>query len=59
MSEALTRFFAMGGYAVYVWGSFGVFAAVLVWNIVAPRRARNGVMRQLTETDEAAPGDHE
>jgi heme exporter protein D len=59
MSEALMKFIAMGGYALYVWGSFGVFAAVLIWNIVTPRLARASVMRQLTAEDEAAPGDRE
>ena len=59
MSEALMKFIAMGGYALYVWGSFGVFAAVLVWNIVAPRLGRASVMRQLIQDDDAAPGDRE
>ena len=35
-------FVAMGGYGLYVWGSFGVTAAVIaaeVWSIAARRRA--------------------
>ena len=35
-------FFAMGGYGLYVWGSFAVTAAVMlgeVWALVAARRA--------------------
>lgn len=51
MSEALSRFLAMGGYAAYVWGSFGVFAAVLIWNLLTPRMARAGIMRRLSEED--------
>ena len=34
-------FFAMGGYGLYVWGSFGVTAAVLaaeIWSVIARRR---------------------
>ena len=34
-------FFVMGGYGLYVWGSFGVTAAVLaaeVWSLAARRR---------------------
>ena len=34
-------FFAMGGYAFYVWGSYGVAAVLLVaelWLLVARRR---------------------
>ncbi len=35
-------FVAMGGYGLYVWGSFGVTAAVLaaeIWAVAARRRA--------------------
>jgi heme exporter protein D len=35
-------FIAMGGYGLYVWGSFGVTAAVIageIWTIGARRRA--------------------
>jgi heme exporter protein D len=34
-------FFAMGGYGLYVWGSFGVTAAVVaaeIWSVIARRR---------------------
>jgi len=34
----VTDFFAMGGYAWYVWGSYGVTVLVLVAEIVALRR---------------------
>jgi heme exporter protein D len=34
----MTDFFAMGGYAWYVWGSYGVTVLVLVAEIVALRR---------------------
>jgi len=35
------EFLAMGGYARYVWGSYGIFALVMVANVVVPlRRAR-------------------
>jgi heme exporter protein D len=30
----VSEFFAMGGYAWYVWGSYGVTAALLVLEIV-------------------------
>jgi heme exporter protein D len=48
----MSEFFAMGGYAPYVWGSFGAFAVIVVWNLLAPRLARTGVMRQLTAEDD-------
>ncbi|MDO9316400.1 MAG: heme exporter protein CcmD [Burkholderiaceae bacterium] len=36
------EFVAMGGYGLYVWGSFGVTAAVIaaeIWAVAARRRA--------------------
>jgi len=36
-----TEFFAMGGYAFYVWGSYGVAAVLIVaelWLLVTRRR---------------------
>ena len=36
-----SEFFAMGGYALYVWGSYGVTAALIAVEIVAlARRGR-------------------
>jgi heme exporter protein D len=34
----MSDFFAMGGYAWYVWGSYGVTLLVLIMEIVALRR---------------------
>ena len=46
------EFFAMGGYAVYVWGSFGACALVLLLEplLVAKRHAEvlRGLRRQVT-----------
>ncbi len=47
-------FFAMGGYALYVWSSFGVFAAIMVWNIVAPALRRRAVLQQLVDNEDAS-----
>jgi heme exporter protein D len=35
----LQSFFNMGGYAVFVWTSYGLTAFVLVWNWWAARRS--------------------
>jgi heme exporter protein CcmD len=47
----LAEYFAMGGYAVYVWPSLGLVAFALVWNVVAARRlhaaARAEALRRL------------
>lgn len=41
------EFFAMGGYGIYVWGSYGMAALVLVLNIILPLRSRRDVARQV------------
>ena len=40
--NSASEFFAMGGYGLYVWGSFGVTAAVIaaeIWQVAARRKA--------------------
>lgn len=46
----------MGGYAVYVWGSFGAAALVLLWNILTPGLERRSVLRRLGEEAENGSG---
>jgi heme exporter protein D len=43
----MSEFFAMGGYAVYVWPSFLLAAIVLVANIVAPMQQRKRVLTDI------------
>lgn len=47
----LAEFFAMGGYAIYVWPSVGLVLFALVWNVFAARRlhaaARAETLRRL------------
>lgn len=47
-----SEFFAMGGYGLYVWGSFGVTAAALLIEVVLVRRrladTRRILRRELT-----------
>jgi heme exporter protein D len=47
---SLAEFFAMGGYAFYVWGSYGLTAVLLVAEIVAVR-ARLRSARLAAQTD--------
>ncbi len=42
-------FFAMGGYAFYVWTSYVVAAAVLAFNVLLPLRRRKTVRKTLRE----------
>jgi heme exporter protein D len=44
-----SHFFAMGGYAVYVWSAYGVAALVLVLNFYLPIAQRKTVRRRLRE----------
>ncbi len=53
-----SEFFAMGGYAPYVWGAYGFAAIVLVVNVVVPLRRRRTVLRMLRRLSRAAvPGE--
>ena len=46
MSE-FADFWAMGGYAPYVWSSFGLTFAVLVANVIVAIRAHRKMLREL------------
>ena len=51
----MSEFFHMGGYALYVWPSFGLTAAVLTGLLVASLRvlrAREAALDALTESRE-------
>jgi heme exporter protein D len=43
---SLEAFFAMGGYAFYVWTSYGVTLCVLLANIIIPIVQRKQFFRQ-------------
>ena len=47
MNESITEFFAMGGYAPYVWGAYGLTLILLVINIVAARRRLRSTLADL------------
>ena len=42
-----SEFFAMGNYALYVWGSYGAAALVLIFNVLAARRRMKSVRREM------------
>ena len=44
-----SNFWDMGGYALYVWGSYGLALVVFAWNVIAVRAARRSVQRRLVE----------
>ncbi|MBK6660683.1 MAG: heme exporter protein CcmD [Proteobacteria bacterium] len=41
----------MGGYAPYVWSSYGLAALLLIINIVLPRRAEQAALRRLARRE--------
>lgn len=43
----MTQFFAMGGYAMYVWPAYAVFFIVLAWDWLAPAMRRRRLTREL------------
>ncbi|MEW8029594.1 MAG: heme exporter protein CcmD [Candidatus Thiodiazotropha sp.] len=43
----MSEFFAMGGYAVYVWPSFLLALIILVGNVVAPMQHRKRVLKDI------------
>jgi heme exporter protein D len=42
----LQEFFAMGGYAFYVWTAYGITLAILLANIIIPVMQRRQFFRQ-------------
>jgi heme exporter protein D len=51
--SAVTEFFHMGGYALYVWGSFGVTALVLLVEYVMLGVRRRSVLRRISRLKRA------
>ncbi len=47
MWNSPAEFFAMGGYALYVWSSFGVCALVLLLEPLAVRARHRVIVRRL------------
>ncbi len=43
----LTEFLHMGGYAFYVWTSYGITLLVLLANIVIPLRQRRKLLTEI------------
>ena len=41
------EFFAMGGYGLYVWGSFGVCALIMVMEPILAKRRQKDILRAL------------
>ncbi len=42
-----TEFFAMDGYAFYVWGSYGLSAVILIANAMLPRIREKSLLKRI------------
>jgi heme exporter protein D len=45
----MSELFDMGKYGFYVWSSYALFAAMLVWDIVLPRLRERRVLRAVAQ----------
>jgi heme exporter protein D len=53
------EFFAMGGYALYVWGSFGACALAMLLEPLLVRQRRNTIVQSLRRQAKADKLDQE
>ncbi|MDX2299141.1 MAG: heme exporter protein CcmD [Xanthomonadaceae bacterium] len=44
----MSAWFDMGGHGPYVWGSYGLFVAVLLWDLLVPIWRRRRLLRSLS-----------
>jgi heme exporter protein D len=43
-----SEFFHMGGYAYYVWPSWGLTALVILWQYLQPKMANKRIRREIS-----------
>lgn len=46
----MSEFLAMGGYARYLWPSFGLFVALLTWMAIGGLRHHRNALKQIQMT---------
>ena len=51
--NSVSEFFAMGGYAFYVWGSFGVCAITMIAEPLLVRHRRRQAIRAIRQNSDA------
>jgi heme exporter protein D len=59
MWNSPSEFFAMGGYALYVWSSFGICALVLILEPMLVRARFGAIVRRLKQEQLAEQFDKE
>lgn len=50
---SFAEFFAMGGYGLYVWGSFGVCAVLMIMEPILVRQRHKNILRILRRERQA------
>jgi heme exporter protein D len=55
MSDAISDFFAMGGYALYIWPAYGVSTVVMAWIAIASWRRTKANEAELKKLQELSP----
>lgn len=50
--QSLSDFFAMGGYAFYVWGSFGVCTIAMIAEPMLVRHRRHQALRNIQQSQD-------
>ncbi len=45
--DSISDFFNMGGHALYVWSSYGIFALVILVNFLSPMLTRKNVIKNI------------
>lgn len=48
----MKEFFAMGGYAFFVWTSYAIVAFLMVANVIAARMKKKRIVREIKELAE-------
>ena len=48
----MKEFLEMGGYAVYVWSSYGVVVTVMIGNVIAAKLQRKQILQQIKDAAE-------
>jgi len=44
---SVSEFFHMGGYAFYVWSSYGIATILLGWMFISPIFSRKNIIKEL------------
>ena len=47
--DSIAEFIAMGGHGFYVWLAYGLTAAIILFNVMAPVIARRKLIKELSQ----------